>query len=73
MEGLVVVDQKFEGSEKVPSLFGFKKCSSGFWFIFITYILIASYFIYVAIKKVQLKSEMKKRLIFGFKTEVSEN
>ena len=73
MEGLVVLDQIFEGSEKVPSIFGFKKCSSGFWFIFIIYILIASYFIYVAIQKVQVRSEMKKRLIPGFKTEVSEN
>jgi uncharacterized membrane protein YfcA len=73
MEGLVVVDQLFEGSEKVPSLFGFKKCSSGFWFIFIVYIIIASYFIYYAIQKVHIKSEKKKRLIPGFKTEISEN
>ena len=73
MEGLVVVDQLFEGSEKVPSLFGFKKCSFGFWLIFIVYIIIASYFIYVAIQKVQIKSEKKKKLISGFKTEVSEN
>ena len=73
MEGLVVVDQLFEGSEKVPSIFGFKKCSIGFWFIFIIYIIIASYFIFVAIQKVKKKSEMKKKIIFGFKTEVSEN
>ena len=73
MEGLVVVDQLFEGSEKVPSLFGFKKCSSGFWFIFIIYVIIASYFIFVAIQKVHVKSEKKKKLIPGFKTEVSEN
>ena len=73
MEGLVVIDQLFEGSEKVPSIFGFKKCSNGFWFIFIIYIIIASYFIYVAIQKVQIKSEMKKKLIPNFKTEVSEN
>ena len=73
MEGLVVVDQLFEGSEKVPSLFGFKKCSNGFWFIFIIYIIIASYFILVAIKKVARKSEMKKKLISGYKTEIAEN
>jgi hypothetical protein len=73
MEILVVVDQLFEGSEKVPSLFGFKKCSSGFWFIFIVYIIIASYFIYYAIQKVHIKSEKKKKLIPGFKTEISEN
>ena len=73
MESLGVVDQVFEGREKVPSLFGFKKCSIGFWFIFIIYIIIASYFIYVAIQKVQIKSEKKKKLIPGFKTEVSEN
>ena len=73
MEGLVVVDQLFEGSEKVPSIFGFKKCSIGFWFIFIIYIIIASYFIFVAIQKVRKKAEMKKKIIIGFKTEVSEN
>ena len=73
MEGLVVVDQLLEGSEKVPSLLGFKKCSGGFWFIFIIYIIIASYFIYYAIQKVHVRAEVKKRLIPGFKTEVSEN
>ena len=73
MEGLVVVDQLLEGSEKVPSLLGFKKCSGVFWFIFIIYIIIASYFIYYAIQKVHVRAEVKKRLIPGFKTEVSEN
>ena len=73
MEGLVVIDQLFEGSEKVPSLFGFKRCSTGFWFIFIVYIIIASYFIYFAIQKVQIKSDMKKKLVPKFKTEISEN
>jgi uncharacterized membrane protein YfcA len=73
MEGLVVVDQLLEGSEKVPSLLGFKKCSNGFWFIFIVYILIASYFIKHAIQKVKEKSEKKKRILHGFRTEISEN
>ena len=73
MEGLVVVDQLFEGSEKVPSLFGFNKCSNGFWFVFIIYIIIALYFIYYAIQKVKEKSEKKKRLLHGFKTEISDN
>ena len=73
MEGLVVVDQLLEGSEKVPSLLGFKKCSNGFWFIFIVYILIASYFIKYAIQKVKEKSEKKKRILHGFRTEISEN
>ena len=73
MEGLVVVDQLFEGSEKVPSLFGFKKCSNGFWFLFIIYIIIASYFIFYAIQKVKEKSEKKKKILHGFKTEISEN
>ena len=73
MEGLVVVDQLLEGSEKVPSLLGLRKCSTGFWFIFIVYILIASYFIRHAIQKVKEKSEKKKRILHGFRTEISEN
>ena len=73
LELIVIIDQLIEGSNKVPSFFGIKKCSIIYWLVFILYICIMLYFIKYSINKVYKHFELKKKLIPNCSTEVVNN
>ena len=73
MEGIVVLDQLLEGSEKIPSIIGIKKCSKIYWFIFFLYVIITIYFIYYSIQKVQSDIKKKEKYLTNFKSDISDN
>ena len=52
LELIVIIDQLIEGSNRVPSFIGIKKCSFFYWFCFLVYVGIMLYFINYSIKKV---------------------
>ena len=73
MEAIVIVDQLIEGSSKVPSFFGIKRCSFFYWLCFVIYVCITVYFIKIAVEKVSTHITRKKQLIPGYNSEVIEN
>ena len=73
LELIVIIDQLIEGSNRVPSFIGIKKCSFFYWFCFLVYIGIMLYFINYSIKKVYEHINIKKKLIPYFKSEVVAN
>ena len=52
LELIVIVDQLIEGSNKVPSFFGIRRCSFFYWLCFLIYVGIALYFVRYSIDKV---------------------
>ena len=73
MELIVIVDQLIEGSSKVPSFFGIRKCSFFYWLCFLIYVCITIYFIKLAVEKVSTHIKRKKQLIPDYNSEVIEN
>ena len=73
LELIVIIDQLIEGSNKVPSFFGIKKCSFFYWVCFLIYVGIALYFVRYSIDKVYEHIAKKKNLIPNFKSEVIDN
>ena len=73
LELIVIIDQLIEGSNRVPSFIGIKKCSFFYWFCFLVYVGIMLYFINYSIKKVYEHINIKKKLIPNFKSEVVAN
>lgn len=73
MEAIVIIDQLIEGSSKVPSFVGIRKCSMYYWLCFAIYVLITLCFIKVAIDKVSSHIKRKKELIPNYNSEVIEN
>jgi uncharacterized membrane protein YfcA len=73
LELIVIVDQLIEGSNRVPSFIGIKKCSFFYWFCFVVYVGVMLYFIRYSIQKVYEHIDKKKKLIPNFKSEVVKN
>ena len=73
LELIVIIDQLIEGSNRVPSFIGIKKCSFLYWFTFLIYVGIMMYFIKYSIDKVYEHIEKKKKLIPNFRSEVVQN
>ena len=73
LEVIVIIDQLIEGSNRVPSFIGIKKCSFIYWFCFLLYVLLMLYFIRYSIHKVYKHIEIKKKLIPDFSSEVIHN
>ena len=73
LEVIVIVDQLIEGSNKVPSFFGIKRCSFFYWFCFLVYCGIALYFVRYSIDKVYEHIAIKKKLVPNFTSEVIDN
>ena len=73
LELIVIVDQLIEGSNKVPSFFGIRRCSFFYWFCFLVYVGIALYFVRYSIDKVYEHIAKKKTLIPNLKSEVIDN
>ena len=73
LELIVIVDQLIEGSNRVPSFIGIKKCSFMYWLTFLVYVGIMIYFIKFSIQKVFEHINIKKKLIPNFSSEVIEN
>ena len=73
LEVIVIVDQLIEGSNRVPSFIGIKRCSSFYWFTFLIYIGVTGYFIKYSINIVSTHIQKKKQLIPNFKSDVVDN
>ena len=73
LEVIVIIDQLIEGSNKVPSFFGIKRCSFFYWLCFLIYVGIALYFVKYSIKKVYEHIAKKKELIPNFSSEIIYN
>ena len=73
LESIVIIDQLIEGSNKVPSFIGIKRCSFLYWLCFLIYVVIALYFVKVSLKKVNESIEKKKKIFPDFKSEVIDN
>ena len=73
LELIVIIDQLIEGSNRVPSFIGIKKCSWMYWFCFLIYVGIMMYFIKYSIQRVYTHIETKKRLIPNYTSEVINN
>ena len=73
LELIVIVDQLIEGSNRVPSFIGIKKCSFFYWFCFVVYVGVMLYFIRYSIQKVYEHIDKKRKLIPNFKSEVVKN
>ena len=73
LELIVIIDQLIEGSNRVPSFIGIKKCSFMYWFCFLLYVGIMLYFIKYSIQKVYEHINLKKKLIPNFSSEVVKN
>ena len=73
LECIVIIDQLIEGSNRVPSFIGIKKCSFVYWFVFLIYVFIMLYFIKYSINKVYAHINLKKKLIPNYSSEVIEN
>ena len=72
MEAIVIIDTLIEGSNRVPSLFGIKRCSIFYWLTFILYFIITIYFINYSTKNVNMHMKRKKFLIPDYNSEVLE-
>jgi uncharacterized membrane protein YfcA len=73
LELIVIVDQLLEGSNKVPSFIGIKRCSFFYWLCFLIYVSITLYFVRYSIDMVYAHIQRKKNLIPDFKSEVIDN
>ena len=73
LELIVIVDQLIEGSNRVPSFFGIKRCSFFYWLSFLIYVGIALYFVRYSIDKVYEHIAKKKSLIPDYSSEVIDN
>ena len=73
LELIVIIDQLIEGSNKVPSFIGIKKCSFTYWFTFLLYVAVMLYFIKYSIQKVYAHFDLKRKLIPTFTSEVIQN
>ena len=73
MESIVVIDQLIEGSNRVPSFIGIRRCSLWYWVTFGVYVLITLVFVKIAITTVLKKVRRKKELLNDYNSEVMEN
>ena len=73
LECVVIIDQLLEGSNRVPSFIGIKKCSFFYWLCFLIYVGITFYFVKISLNKVYDHIEKKKRLFPNFSSEVINN
>jgi uncharacterized membrane protein YfcA len=73
LELIVIIDQLLEGSNKVPSFIGIKRCSFFYWLCFLIYVSITLYFVRYSIDMVYAHIQRKKNLIPDFKSEVIDN
>jgi hypothetical protein len=73
MESIVVIDQLIEGSNRVPSFVGIRRCSLWYWVTFGVYVLITLVFVKIAITTVLKKVRRKKELLNDYNSEVMEN
>ena len=73
LEVIVIVDQLIEGSSKLPSFLGIRKCSFFYWVTFLLYVGISYYFIQYSIEIVKEHIIKKKQVIPEFKSEALEN
>ena len=73
LELIVIIDQLLEGSNKVPSFIGIKRCSFFYWLCFLIYVGITLYFVRYSIDMVYAHIQRKKNLIPNFKSEVIDN
>ena len=73
LELIVIIDQLLEGSNKVPSFIGIKRCSFFYWLCFLIYVCITLYFVRYSIDMVYAHIQRKKNLIPDFKSEVIDN
>jgi uncharacterized membrane protein YfcA len=70
LELVVVIDQLIEGSSRVPSFLGIKRCSFFYWLTFIIFVIICFYFVKVSINKVYIHIQTKKKVFPEFKSEI---
>ena len=54
LELIVIIDILIEGSNRVPSFVGIKRCSFMYWFVFLLYVGVMLYFIKYSIKNLLL-------------------
>ena len=73
LELIVIIDQLIEGSNRVPSFIGIKKCSFMYWFTFLLYVAVMLYFIKYSIQRVYAHFDLKRKLIPSFTSEVIQN
>ena len=73
LELIVIIDQLIEGSNRVPSFIGIKKCSIIYWFVFLLYVIVMLYFIKYSIQRVYNHINLKKKIIPNFSSEVIDN
>ena len=73
LELIVIIDQLLEGSNKVPSFIGIKRCSFFYWLCFLIYVSITLYFVRYSIDMVYAHIQRKKNLIPDFTSEVIDN
>jgi len=70
LEFVVIIDQLIEGSSRVPSFLGIKRCSFFYWLTFIIFVIICLYFVKVSINKVYVHIQTKKKVFPEFKSEI---
>ena len=70
LELVVIIDQLIEGSSRVPSFLGIKRCSFFYWLTFIIFVIICLYFVKVSINKVYVHIQTKKKVLPKFKSEI---
>ena len=70
LEFVVIIDQLIEGSSRVPSFLGIKRCSFFYWLTFIIFVIICLYFVKVSINKVYIHIHNKKKVFPEFKSEI---
>ena len=73
LELIVIIDQLIEGSNRVPSFIGIKKCSIIYWFVFLLYVGVMLYFIKYSIQRVYNHINLKKKIIPNYSSEVIQN
>ena len=73
LEFIIIIDQLLEGTNRVPSFIGIKKCTFFYWLVFLIYVGIALYFVKISLKKVYDHIHKKKRLFPNFKSEIIDN
>ena len=73
LELIVIIDQLLEGSNRVPSFIGIKRCTFLYWLCFLIYVVITLYCVRYSIDIVYAHIQRKKYLIPNYKSEVIDN
>lgn len=72
LELIIVIDQLIEGNSKLSSFIGIKKCSFGYWIVFLCYIAVSLYLIKYSIGVVQQHIKERKIADPEFKSKSLE-